>query len=437
MLSAYATTAAFCTYFCMYAFRKPFAAGVYVGAPAPVAEGIELKTLFATSQVIGYACSKYLGVKFCSEAGRRRRFVTLVALIAASELALVLFGMAPLDRPWLRAGALFLNGLPLGMVWGLVVLYLEGRQTSELLMAGLSCAYIVSSGVVKDVGRAVLAGDPFPLPLPTEWGWALPNPLPEIPEPWMPAVTGALFFAPFVLFAWLLDQCPDPTAADRAARVERTPMRGADRRKFFHSNALAIVSALAVYFLLTACRDYRDIYSVEVLAQLGYPYETNKTAVSQAELLVALGVIVTLSQLCRVRDNRWGLAAVYGVMATGLATIGATTLLHDAGRIDGFWWFALTGLGIFLAYVPYNSMLFDRIVATTGAAGTAVFGIYLADACGYTGSVALQVGKNLGWGSGEQLAFLKASCYVLAVAGVLGLAVSCVALLRCSADSPR
>jgi hypothetical protein len=414
----------------MYAFRKPFAAGTYEGSPVPIGEGIELKTLFATAQVIGYAVSKYLGVKYCSEAGRTRRFSMLVALIVAAELALVLFGLAPLDRPWLRAGALFLNGLPLGMVWGLVVLYLEGRRTSELLMAGLSCAYIVSSGVVKDVGRAILAGDGIPLPVPPSWGWVAPNLLPPIPEPWMPAVTGALFFVPFVVFAWLLDQSPDPTEADREARVERVPMSGADRRKFLGQHALAIVAALSVYFLLTACRDYRDIYSVEVFAQLGYEYETNKTAVSQAELLVAIGVLATLSQLCRVRDNRWGLAAIHGVMALGLAMIGVATLLLDAGQINGFWWFTLTGLGIYLAYVPYNSMLFDRIVATTGAAGTAVFGIYLADACGYTGSVALQVGKNLGWGGGEQLPFLKGVCYVLSVLGVIGLAVSCATLLR-------
>ncbi|MGL4512356.1 MAG: DUF5690 family protein [Lacipirellulaceae bacterium] len=429
-LSVYATSVAFCAYFCMYAFRKPFAAGTYEGSPVPIGDGIELKTLFVISQVIGYATSKYLGVKVCSEAGRRGRLPTLIGLICASELALVLFGMAPLDKPWLRAGALFLNGLPLGMVWGLVVLYLEGRRTSEFLMAGLSCAYIVSSGVVKDVGRAVLAGADFPMPTPESWGLVLPNPFPPMAEQWMPAVTGSLFFVPFVFFAWLLDQVPDPTKEDRSARVERKPMNGAARWAFFGRYAVPMVAALAVYFMLTAFRDYRDNYAVEVFDQLGYQYEDNKTIVSRGELLVALGVIVVLSQLCRVSDNRWGLTATYGVMSLGLATIGVATLLLDAGQISGFWWYTLIGLGGYLAYVPFNSMLFDRMIASTGFAGTAVFGIYLADAVGYTGSVALQLGKDLGLGGGQQLVFLKGVCYALSVLGVIGLVVSCTALLR-------
>jgi hypothetical protein len=33
---------------------------------------------------------------------------------------------------------LFLNGLPLGMVWGIIYSYLEGRRFTELLAMGLS-----------------------------------------------------------------------------------------------------------------------------------------------------------------------------------------------------------------------------------------------------------------------------------------------------------
>jgi len=59
---------------------------------------------------------------------------------------LVLFALVP---PVWKAAALFLNDLPLEMIWGMVVGYLEGRCTSELLLAGLSCSFIVSSGMVS------------------------------------------------------------------------------------------------------------------------------------------------------------------------------------------------------------------------------------------------------------------------------------------------
>ena len=144
----YAAVAAFTAYFAMYGFRKPFTAGTFEGEF--LGTGIALKTSFVLSQIFGYTLSKYIGVKVCSEAGGMRRSWLLVSFIVAAEAALILFGLLP--GPW-KALAIFVNGLPLGMVWGLVVSFLEGRRCSDALLAALCGSFIVSSGVVKDVGR--------------------------------------------------------------------------------------------------------------------------------------------------------------------------------------------------------------------------------------------------------------------------------------------
>ncbi len=44
----------------------------------------------------------------------------------------------------------------------------------------------------------------------------------------------------------------------------------------------------------------------------------------------------------------------------------------------------LTGAGLYLAYTPFNAMLFDRMVAAIGRAGNAGFLIYIAEASGYS-----------------------------------------------------
>ncbi len=193
---AYAMAAAFATYFCMYAFRKPFAAARFDGEHF-LGGQVALKTAFVASQIVGYTLSKYIGIKVCPEVRPGRRAALLVLLILAAEIALVFFTILPPD---LKVIAIFCNGLPLGMVWGLVVWYLEGRLTSELLLAGLACSYIVSSGIVKDVGRYLMAAH-------------------GVSEAAMPMVTGALFLPPFLLSVWLLSQLPPPTAADHAARA--------------------------------------------------------------------------------------------------------------------------------------------------------------------------------------------------------------------------
>ena len=186
----FAIFASFSTYFCMYAFRKPFAAATFEGEQF-MSSAVELKTAIVISQILGYALSKYLGIKFCSEITQRRRAIMLIGLIIVAQLSLIVYGLVPGN--W-KVVAIFFNGLPLGMVWGLVVWYLEGRRSSELLLAGLSCSFIVSSGIAKDFGRAMLAGD-----IGTWWqsmpliGSLIAPRLAEVSEGWMPAVVGFHF----------------------------------------------------------------------------------------------------------------------------------------------------------------------------------------------------------------------------------------------------
>ena len=76
----WAIAASFSTYFCMYAFRKPFSAATYEGL-AFFGTEVNLKTALVISQLIGYTLSKYVGIKVCSEVTRGRRATALVLLI--------------------------------------------------------------------------------------------------------------------------------------------------------------------------------------------------------------------------------------------------------------------------------------------------------------------------------------------------------------------
>ena len=104
-------------------------------------------------------------------------------MIIIAESALLGFAILPEN---LKVLAIFINGLPLGMVWGLVSRYLEGRKTAELLFAGLSCSYIVASSSVKTVG-----------------GWIMEA---GITEFLMPVTVGPIFFIPFIISVFLLNK---------------------------------------------------------------------------------------------------------------------------------------------------------------------------------------------------------------------------------------
>jgi hypothetical protein len=394
----------------MYAFRKPFAAAKFEGLDLTLGIGdvkieIGLKTAFVISQILGYTLSKYVGIKVCSEITRGRRASALVLLILLAEAALLLFAVLP--NNW-KIVAIFLNGLPLGMVWGMVVWYLEGRRMSEILLAGLSCSFILASGTVKDVGRFVMS----------DGGCS---------EAWMPVVTGGLFLPLFLFSVWLLNQLPAPSTADMQARVRREPMDGRQRISFMRQFLPGMVVLLVVYLFLTAYRDFRDNYGVEIFAELGYHEEP--TLFTRSELPVAFGVLVALAALSLIKDNRRGLIGAFVVMTGGAAMMGISTVLLDNGQISGLWWMILVGLGSYLAYVPFGSVLFDRLIAGTRTTGTAVFAIYVADAIGYTGSIGVQLYKDVGQRDISRLEFFRLMTYGLSVLAFVGLAASCLYFL--------
>lgn len=402
LFAAYAVMMAFTTYFAMYSFRKPFAAAHFSDQTFWI---LDLKSALIVSQLLGYALSKFLGIKFNSEMPPQRRAWALVFLIVWAELALVLFAILP---PQGKVVALFFNGLPLGTVWGVVFSFLEGRRTSEILGAGLSCAYVVASGAVKSVG-AVLLGN-------------------GISEAWMPALTGLMFLPVFFAAVYGLSLIPAPSEADVSARTEREPMNAADRRAFMRRFFPGLILLVIVYLFLTSYRDFRDNYAAEIWADLGQ--DRQAAVFTLTEIPIAMSVMVVLGLLYLVKNNKRGLLLTYCIMGTGALLVGASTLLFDGGMIGPRTWMILVGLGLYLGYVPYGCVLFDRMIAALGIVATAVFLIYLSDAVAYGGSVGIVLYKVLGQAEVSKLQFFRHFSYAMSGVCVSFLAVSGIYFLR-------
>ena len=393
--STYAIIAAFGTYFSMYAFRKPFAAGTYETIEAialPWGGVIAYKTLLIITQVLGYCLSKFIGIKVISELPPSRRALGIITCIGVAWGALLLFPLIPAPYNIL---CLFINGLPLGMVWGLTFGFLEGRRFSEVLGVGLSASYIVASGAVKGVGT-----------------WLITM---GVPEFWMPFATGAIFVIPMGLFVYLLACLPPPSKEDIELRSERAPMDQQARVEFFKRYWVGLTALTTLYITLTAYRDFRDNFSVEIWKALGYTKAEVSSLLANTELAVTVGVLVLLALLMLIRDNRKALLAVHLIMLSGTALVGVSTLLFEHQIIDAVSWMSLVGLGLYAAYVPFGCILFDRLIATVGAIGTAGFMIYLTDAFGYLGAVNLMLYKDLGQPDLSWLNFFTQVSYLTSI----------------------
>jgi hypothetical protein len=285
--------------------------------------------------------------------------------------------------------------------------------------------------MVKDFARALMEGGVAGWWNSVPWiGPSIASWTGKVSEHWMPAVTGFYFLPIFLACVWLLNQIPRPDHLDVLDKVERKPMKRAERLAFVREFTLGIVLLCVAYFFLTAYRDFRDNYQVELFDELGYSYAQNKTIITRAETIVMFGVLAALALLNVIRENRLGLIASFSVMSGGVILMGVSTLLLEGGLISGFWWMTLIGLGSYLAYVPYGSLLFDRLIASTRIVGTAVFAIYLADAIGYTGSVGVQLFRDMAQSDLSRLSFFKNFTYLMSVVGAFCLVCSCLYFLR-------
>jgi hypothetical protein len=206
-------------------------------------------------------------------------------------------------------------------------------------------------------------------------------------------------------------------------------MDGKERWAFVMKFLPGMVMLMIAYFFLTAYRDFRDNFGVEIFDQLGYG--DSETAIfTKSELWVAFGVVGTLAVLNLIRNNLMGLIGAFVVMTGGCILMGVGTLLYDAGTISGLQWMIMCGLGSYLAYVPYGSVLFDRLIASTRVMGTAVFVIYIADSIGYVGSISVMAIKDQIAGDMTRLEFFRQLTFGMSGLGVAMLVLSLIYFLK-------
>lgn len=380
----------------MYAFRKPFTAASFEQTDL---WGIDFKTVVVATQVTGYTISKFIGIKVISEMPPQRRAISILGLILVAELGLFLFGVIP--RPFNAIG-LFVNGLSLGMVFGLVLGFLEGRRLTEALTAGLCASFILADGVVKSVGT-----------------WLLDQ---GVSEDWMPSLAGLIFLTPLCIGIAMLSRIPPPSAEDEAARTKRITMDKAGRWQLFRRYALGLTLLVAMYLLITIMRSVRADFAPELWRALG---EEGKPAIfTTSEFYVALGIMLVSGCSILFRNNRHAFFSSLGTCCIGFVLISLALLGFQFQILAAFPFMVLIGFGLYLPYVAMHTTVFERMLAMTKERGNLGFLMYVADAFGYLGYVSVMVARNLSPDGGDFLSFFIGLCWIATLGALACVLVS-------------
>ncbi len=388
MVTLKAAFAAFGVYFCMYGFRKPFTVASFEGLSY---FGVDYKILIIIAQAVGYFISKFIGIKFIPELKLAKSRSFLFSFIAVAELSLL--GFAAVPAPY-NILFMFLNGIPLGMIWGIVFSYIEGRKTTEIIGLFLCSSFVVSSGFTKSVGKFLM--DTF-----------------SISEFWMPFSAGLIFIIPLLVFGILLERIPQPTEEDILLKSKRQPLNGPERKALIQQFFVPVVCIIFLYISLTVLRDFRDNFNREIWDGLHFHFDSSIFTLT--EIPIAIMVLVILSFMVKVKNNKKAFAYYHYILFGGILVVGFSTYLFQQGSLSPFVWMTISGFGMYLCYIPFNGIYFDRMIAAFDIKGNVGFLIYIVDSFGYLGSVLILLYKNFGSSQTSWLSFYISLNYIITI----------------------
>ena len=351
---------AFATYSCMYAIRKPFAGFIY----DQTLLGYNIKNWLVIAQLLGYTLSKFFGIRFIGKLERHKRRQHLILLLCAASLPLWLMTITPIQFwPIL----MLLNGFPLGIVWGIVFSYLEGRDLTEFMGAMLACTFVFSSGFVKYL--AISIQENF-----------LVSPV------FASATVSGLACLCAAFFSYLLNKTPPPTEEEIVHNARRLPLSKHEQNSFFKQNKFFLIPAIAIYALLTLMRDFRDNFTAEMLHE---DHNLSGQIIAQYETIISVILIAVIPLISLIRNHFAAIQLTFFVALIGSIINLIGLYLFQSNFISGSIFILITGFGLYGGYILINISIMNRIVAYRKNPGNCGFLMYSADASGYLTSIAI------------------------------------------------
>ena len=389
----------FFTYTCVFAFRKPFSVATFDGESVGL---LSYQTSLIVSQVIGYMISKFIGIRFISAMNRQARWKNVLFFVGSSWLSLFAFAILP---PLFGLLCFMINGFMLGFMWGVIFSYAEGRRSTDFIGSVLAISFVFAGGFTRSVGKWLIVDH-------------------NIPEKWMPFLTGFIFAIPLTILIYFMEKIPPPDALDMEDRQVRVQMTKEDRKRIIAEFGLGIMLLALIYTALTIMRDIRDNYMGNMWTELGYA--NNASVYTSSETRITIILLILMSSIVLIRQNIKAFRVIHFLVMAGFLTAAISSYLFMNGQLDGAIWMQAVGLGLYMAYIPFNSIFFERMIAAFKLKGNVGFLIYITDAVGYVGSVCVMLSKELMKVQLNWTDFYAVTVFVLCSAGVLGTIIALI-----------
>jgi hypothetical protein len=153
-------------------------------------------------------------------------------------------------------------------------------------------------------------------------------------------------------------------------------------------------------------------------------YGKQPSIFTKTEVPVSVIVLFFMGLLIWVRSNIKAFLINHVVIIIGYMLCLFATVLFQQQTISAVYWMIGVGTGLYMAYVPFNALYFERMIASYKIRSNVGFVMYIADSFGYLGSVLVLFLKGF---SGIQLSwtqFFIQLVFIVSLSGITGTAIA-------------
>ena len=107
------------------------------------------------------------------------------------------------------------------------------------------------------------------------------------------------------------------------------------------------------------------------------------------------------------------------LIMSGVAMSLIITVLFNLHLVNPFTWMVTATAGLYLAYIPFNCLYFERMISVYKIKGNFGFLMYIADSFGYLGTVVVLLVKEFVTIKYSWVSFFSVLFYTAGIVGVM------------------
>lgn len=340
---------------------------------------LKLQACFSMAFTLGFGAAKIPAVHIMSSSFFfTHRVQCCIGLFILTMLTQGVGVYAFSATPALQVLAVFVSCFFSSWIYGGLITYIEGRRSTEVLLAVMAGFFIYAGNVSRGTASLVLNMGVEPQVMPLVIGLVA-----------CPLACGLIY---------LVSRMPGPSAADVASRSKRAAMTSEQRVQFCKRWWPGLLLMLVSYATMTGIRSFRDFYVQQIFAAAMHK---TKDEVGSWVYFVADGPGAVLSVLALAMANRaqnhvQAMKALFVAQICAVLVALLSTMLFKLDVIGGLAWQMSLGAGIYVSYTLMQTPVFERLFAATKQEGTCAFLIFLSDFVGYMATISLLLYNSFG-----------------------------------------